>query len=124
MTRTITLIPGDGIGPEITTATVRLIEGAGAVVSWDEQLGGVTALEETGTPLPDATVESMRRTGVALKGPLTTPVGTGFRSINVALRREFDLFANVRPAKTMVPGGRYDDVDIVLIRENTEGLYV
>jgi isocitrate dehydrogenase (NAD+) len=124
MTPTVTLIPGDGIGPEITAAALRMIEAAGATIDWDEQLGGVTALEETGTPLPDATVESMRQTGVALKGPLTTPVGTGFRSVNVALRREFDLYANIRPAKTVVPGGRYEDVDIVLIRENTEGLYV
>ncbi len=124
MTTRITLIRGDGIGPEITDAVVRVLETAGTAIEWDEQLGGVTALEETGTPLPDATVESMRQTRLALKGPLTTPVGTGFRSVNVALRREFDLFANVRPAKTIVPGGRYEDVDIVLVRENTEGLYV
>lgn len=120
----VTLIPGDGIGPEITTAARRVVEAAGVAVSWDEQLAGVAALEDAGTPLPDATVESIRHTGVALKGPLTTPIGTGFRSVNVALRREFGLFANVRPAKTLLPGGRYDDVDIVLVRENTEGLYV
>ena len=124
MTHTVTLIPGDGIGPEITSATRRMLEAAGAAIDWDEQLGGVAALNEVGTPLPDATVESMRRSGVALKGPLTTPVGSGFRSVNVALRKEFDLYANVRPAKTIIPGGRYEDVDIVLIRENTEGLYV
>jgi len=120
----VTLIPGDGIGPEITEATRRAVEATGAAIEWDVQLGGVAALERTGSPLPDATVESVRQTGVALKGPLTTPVGSGFRSVNVALRREFDLYANVRPARTLVPGGRYDDVDIVLVRENTEGLYV
>jgi isocitrate dehydrogenase (NAD+) len=81
-------------------------------------------VDETGTPLPDATIESIRQTRLALKGPLTTPVGTGFRSVNVALRKEFDLYANVRPTKSIVPGGRYDGVDIVLIRENTEGLYI
>jgi isocitrate dehydrogenase (NAD+) len=84
----------------------------------------MAALEETGDPLPDATLESVRQHRVVLKGPLTTPVGTGFRSVNVALRKEFDLYANVRPAKTLLPGGRYDNVDIVLVRENTEGLYV
>jgi isocitrate dehydrogenase (NAD+) len=84
----------------------------------------MAAMDEAGTPLPDSTVESIRRTQVALKGPLTTPVGTGFRSVNVALRKEFDLYANVRPAKTILPGGRYDHVDIVLVRENTEGLYI
>jgi isocitrate dehydrogenase (NAD+) len=83
----------------------------------------MTAMQEEGTPLPDATLESLRSTRLGLKGPLTTPVGSGFRSVNVALRKEFDLYANVRPAKTLVPGGRYDGVDIVLIRENTEGLY-
>ena len=123
-THSVTLISGDGIGPEITAATRRVVDAAGVTIDWDEQLAGVTALEEVGTPLPDATIESMRRTGVALKGPLTTPVGGGFRSVNVALRREFDLYANVRPAKTLIRGGRYDDVDIVLVRENTEGLYV
>lgn len=122
-THSVTLISGDGIGPEITAATRRVVDAAGVTIDWDEQLAGVTALEEVGTPLPDATIESMRRTGVALKGPLTTPVGGGFRSVNVALRREFDLYANVRPAKTLIRGGRYDDVDIVLVRENTEGLY-
>ncbi len=120
----VTLIPGDGIGPEITAATLRVIEAAGVLIDWDEQLGGVAALHEAGTPLPDATVASIRETTAALKGPLTTPVGTGFRSVNVALRREFDLYANVRPAASILPGGRYENVDIVLVRENTEGLYV
>lgn len=119
-----TLIRGDGIGPEIMEATLSVLEAAGTRLEWDEQLAGVAAVEEAGTPLPDGTVESIRRTGVALKGPLTTPVGTGFRSVNVALRREFDLFANVRPARSLLPEGRYQQVDIVLVRENTEGLYV
>jgi len=120
----VTLIRGDGIGPEITAAALSVLEAAGVGIDWDEQLAGVAAMEETGTPLPDATVESIRQTRVALKGPLTTPVGTGFRSVNVALRKEFDLYANVRPAKSVLPGGRYDHVDIVLVRENTEGLYI
>jgi isocitrate dehydrogenase (NAD+) len=124
VTRPATLIRGDGIGPEIMEATLAVLATAGASFDWDEQLGGVAAVNEAGTPLPDATVESIRRTRLALKGPLTTPVGTGFRSVNVALRREFDLYANVRPTVSIVPGGRYDGVDIVLVRENTEGLYV
>jgi isocitrate dehydrogenase (NAD+) len=121
---TVTLIPGDGIGPEITAAVVRVLGEAGTGLCWDRQLGGVAAFEATGDPLPDATLESVQRNRVVLKGPLTTPVGTGFRSVNVALRREFDLYANVRPVRTILPGGRYDDVDIVLVRENTEGLYI
>jgi isocitrate dehydrogenase (NAD+) len=122
--RRVTLIPGDGIGPEITEAVLRVLNVAGVAIEWDEQTAGVAALESTGSPLPDATVESFGRCGVALKGPLTTPVGSGFRSVNVALRREFDLYANVRPAKTILRGGRFEDVDIVLVRENTEGLYI
>ncbi len=124
MSKVVTLIPGDGIGPEITEATVRVLDAAGADIEWDEQIAGVTAIEAAQAPLPEATLESIRQTKVALKGPLTTPVGVGFRSINVALRKEFDLYANVRPALTIMPGGRYDDIDLVLIRENTEGLYV
>ena len=123
-THSVTVIPGDGIGPEITAATLEVLKAAGVSLDIDEQLAGVSALEQAGDPLPDATIESIRKTRLALKGPLTTPVGTGFRSVNVALRKEFDLYANVRPAATIVPGGRYEDVDIVLIRENTEGLYV
>ena len=84
----------------------------------------MAAVEATGTPLPDATVESIRKNALALKGPLTTPVGTGFRSVNVGLRKEFELYANVRPARTIVPGGRFENVDIVLVRENLEGLYI
>jgi isocitrate dehydrogenase (NAD+) len=124
MSAHVTLIPGDGIGPSITAATVGILEAAGAQVSWDERLAGVAAVETHHTPIPEETLESVRRTRVSLKGPLTTPVGTGFRSINVALRKEFDLYANVRPALTLQSGGRYDDIDLVLIRENTEGLYV
>ncbi len=124
MSRVVTLIRGDGIGPEIAAAAVRILAEAGADLAWDEQLGGMAALAEAGDPLPDATLESIRQRRLVLKGPLTTPVGTGFRSVNVALRREFDLFANVRPAQTIVPGGRYDDIDLVLVRENTEGLYI
>ncbi len=124
MTYDVTLIPGDGIGPEITAQTVKVLEATGLGFNWDEELAGVAAVDATGTPLPDATVESIRKNGLALKGPLATPVGTGFRSVNVGLRKEFELFANVRPAKTIVPGGRFSDVDIVLVRENLEGLYI
>lgn len=122
--RKVTLIPGDGIGPAITEATVRVLEAAGADIEWERHLAGVAGVEASGSPLPEETLESIRRTSVALKGPLTTPIGVGFRSVNVALRKEFDLYANVRPARTIVPGGRYDNIDLVLIRENTEGLYV
>ena len=124
MTYYATLIPGDGIGPEITAETVKVLKATGVSFEWDEQLAGVTAVDATGTPLPDATIESIRHRKLALKGPLTTPVGTGFRSVNVALRKEFELFANIRPARSFVPGGRFTNVDIVLIRENLEGLYV
>lgn len=108
----------------MTAATVKILDAAGARIEWDRQVAGVAALDAKLPPLPTETLDSIRRTRVALKGPLTTPVGTGFRSINVALRKEFDLYANVRPARTLMPGGRYEDVDLVLIRENTEGLYV
>jgi isocitrate dehydrogenase (NAD+) len=124
MTRTVTLIPGDGIGPDITKATLAVLEAAGVAIDWDEQLAGVAAVDKHHTPIPDQTLQSIRTNKIALKGPLTTPVGTGFRSVNVALRKEFDLYANVRPAETLVDGGRYRDIDLVLIRENTEGLYV
>ncbi len=124
MAKTITVIPGDGIGPEVTEATRTILEAAGAEVEWEEQVAGLSGLEQLKSPLPDVTLDSIRRNGVCLKGPLTTPLGTGFRSINVAIRKTFDLYANVRPALSMVPGGRYEDIDLVLIRENTEGLYV
>ena len=122
--REVTLIPGDGIGPDITDATVRLLEAAGAPLTWDRQIAGMAAVKAHGDPLPEATLESIRRTTLALKGPLETPVGKGFRSINVALRKEFDLYANLRPAKSVLPGHRFQGIDIVLVRENTEGLYV
>ncbi len=124
MSRTVTLIPGDGIGPSITEATVRLLDAAGADIVWDRQLAGAAAVAAVNDPIPEATLDSIRRTKLALKGPLETAVGTGFRSINVALRQTFDLYANVRPAKTVLTGLRFSDVDIVLVRENTEGLYI
>ncbi|MGH7637858.1 MAG: isocitrate/isopropylmalate dehydrogenase family protein, partial [Gemmatimonadaceae bacterium] len=120
----VTLIPGDGIGPSITAATVRILEASGAEIEWDHQVAGMAAVARYGDPIPDETLDSIKRTRLALKGPLETPVGEGFRSINVALRKTFDLYANVRPAYSIVPGGRYENLDIVLIRENTEGLYV
>jgi isocitrate dehydrogenase (NAD+) len=120
----VTLISGDGIGPSISSATVRVLEAAGADISWDVQFAGQAGVAKYGDPIPEQTLDSIKRTRIALKGPLETPVGEGFRSINVALRKTFDLYANVRPAHTIVPGGRYDDIDLVLVRENTEGLYV
>ncbi|MES2305725.1 MAG: isocitrate/isopropylmalate family dehydrogenase [Gemmatimonadota bacterium] len=120
----VTLIPGDGIGPEIADATIKVLAATGIEFHWDRQLGGMAAVDATGDPLPPATLESIRRTRLALKGPLTTPVGEGFRSVNVALRKEFELFANVRPAKVIIPGGRFEHVDIVLVRENLQGLYI
>ncbi len=124
MTRTVTVIPGDGIGPEVMDATFEVLGAAAADLEYDTQLAGLAAIDAVQTPLPHATLDSIRRSGLALKGPLTTPSGSGFRSINVALRKEFDLYANVRPVLTILPGGRYEDIDLVLIRENTEGLYV
>lgn len=124
MSYTATLIRGDGIGPEITAETVKVLAATGVEFDWDEQIGGMAAVQAVGTPVPDATLESIHHHRLALKGPLTTPVGKGFRSVNVALRKEFKLFANVRPTKTLIPGGRFEDVDLVLVRENLEGLYV
>jgi isocitrate dehydrogenase (NAD+) len=118
------LIAGDGIGPEITAAVVEVLDALSAPFVWDIQKGGMAALEEYGDPLPKATIDSIRRTRLALKGPLTTPVGGGYRSVNVRLREEFGLYANLRPIRTMLPGGRYEDIDLVLVRENLEGLYV
>src|SRR5919107_2860865 len=119
-----TLIPGDGIGPEITEAVVGILDALGAPFAWDRQVGGMAAIKEGGDPLPPSLIDSIRRTKLALKGPLTTPVGGGFRSINVRLREEFGLYANLRPVRSMVPGGRFDEIDIVLVRENLGGLYV
>jgi isocitrate dehydrogenase (NAD+) len=120
----ITLIPGDGIGPEITTAMCKVIEACGVDIEWRVQNGGASVMEKEGTPLPQALLDSIAETKVAIKGPLTTPVGAGFRSINVALRKHFDLYINLRPALSIPgTGARYDDVDIVIFRENTEDLY-
>lgn len=119
-----TLIAGDGIGPEVVAATVRVLEATGVVIHWDTQMAGVMAIATEGSPLPDKTIASIRSNGLALKGPTTTPVGGGHASINVALRKSLDLYANVRPVKTL-PGvkSRYEGVDLVVIRENTEDLY-
>jgi isocitrate dehydrogenase (NAD+) len=124
MAHRVTLIPGDGTGPELTEATRRVLEATGVEFDWDVRQAGVEVMEEEGTPLPQETLESIKRNGVALKGPITTPIGTGFRSVNVALRHELELYACVRPCKHY-PGvrSRYEDVDVVVIRENTEDLY-
>ncbi|EIC31539.1 MULTISPECIES: isocitrate/isopropylmalate dehydrogenase family protein [Methylomicrobium] len=120
----VTLIKGDGIGPSIMDEAVKVIDASGAKIQWEEAHAGLGAHEKFGTPLPDATMASFDKTRVAFKGPLTTIVGTGFRSINVALRQKYELYANVRPAKSWAGvKTRYDDVDIVIVRENTEGLY-
>ena len=123
MAHTVTLIPGDGIGPGISAAPLRVLEAVGAPLIWDEQLAGLAATERGLDPLPATTLASIESHRLALKGPLTTPIGSGFRSINVALRKHFDLYANVRPAKTILPNPRYPDLDLVIVRENTEGLY-
>ena len=124
MTHTITFIPGDGTGPEIAEATRRVLEATGVPIEWEVQEAGTDVMEREGTPLPDRVIESIRRNKVAIKGPVTTPVGTGFRSVNVAMRKTLNLYACVRPCKTY-PGvrTRYDNVDIVIVRENTEDLY-
>lgn len=124
MSYKVTLIPGDGSGPEVIAAAKRVVEATGVAIEWEQAEAGAAMIEKYGTPLPDETIESIRRNGVALKGPVTTPVGTGFRSVNVAMRKIFDLYANVRPAKTY-PGviSRYDNIDLVVVRENTEDLY-
>ena len=119
-----TLIPGDGIGPEIMEATVMVLDALRAPFAWEVHKAGMSGVEAFGDPLPQTTLDSIRRTRLALKGPLTTPVGGGYRSSNVRLREEFHLYANVRPALTLVPGGRYENIDVVLVRENLEGLYV
>jgi isocitrate dehydrogenase (NAD+) len=119
-----TLIPGDGIGPEIVDATLAALEALEAPFQWDRQSAGLEGVKTAGDPLPAATVASIRRTRVALKGPLETPSGGGYRSSNVRLREEFQLYANLRPALTIVPGGRYDNIDLVVVRENLEGLYI
>lgn len=120
----VTLIPGDGIGPSIAEATERVVEAAGVTIHWDRVEAGMSAIDKHRDPLPLNVIESIKSNGVALKGPLTTPVGSGFRSVNVALRKEFDLYSNVRPAHSFegVPA-RYKDIDIVIVRENTEEFY-
>ena len=120
----ITLIRGDGTGPEIVAATLDVLAATGVKIAWEEAIAGESALEECGTALPEETLLSLRKTRVGLKGPLTTPIGSGFRSINVALRRALDLYVNLRPAKSY-PGVRspYRDIDLVVVRENTEDLY-
>src|SRR6266851_6743175 len=124
MSYAVTLIPGDGTGPEITEATRRVLEATGIQFAWDLHQAGSEMLEKYGTVLPDEVIESIKRTGVGLKGPITTPVGKGFRSANVALRKNLDLYANLRPAKSY-PGlrSRYENIDLIIVRENTEDLY-
>ncbi len=124
MAHKVTLIPGDGIGPEITESVVRVIEAAGVDIEWDRQMAGIPAVQEYGVSVPDQCLDSIKENKVALKGPLTTLVGKGFRSANVTLRRKLDLYVNLRPVKTIggVPS-RFDKVDLVIVRENTEDLY-
>jgi isocitrate dehydrogenase (NAD+) len=124
MPHAVTLVPGDGTGPELTEAARRVLEATGVEFTWDVRQAGVDVMESAGTPLPPETLASIKQNGVALKGPITTPIGTGFRSVNVALRHELGLYACVRPCKTY-PGvrSRYDAVDLVVVRENTEDLY-
>lgn len=126
MSKTIaaTLIPGDGIGPEIVDATLAALDALGAPFEWDRQIAGLGGVQAAGDPLPKATLDSIRRTRLALKGPLETPSGGGYRSSNVRLREEFQLYANLRPARTIIPGGRFDKIDLVVVRENLEGLYI
>jgi isocitrate dehydrogenase (NAD+) len=124
MAHRVTFIPGDGVGPELSEATRRVLEGSGVEFDWDVQEAGADVIEKFGTPLPDPVLESIRANGVAIKGPLTTPIGTGFRSVNVALRKELDLFACLRPCKWYQGvRSRYENVDLVIVRENHEDLY-
>jgi len=124
MTHTITLIPGDGIGPEVTEAVLRILDAAGVSIAWERHVAGVQAFERTGTALPVELIESIRANKVALKGPVTTPIAEGFTSVNVGLRKALDLYANLRPVSNL-PGvpARYQNVDLVIVRENTEDLY-
>ncbi len=121
---TVTLIRGDGVGPEISEATLTILDATGVKITWEEAIAGQEALEKYGTPLPESAVASIKKNGVGLKGPLTTPIGSGFRSVNVALRKELDLFVNLRPARSY-PGVKspFNDIDLVVVRENTEDLY-
>lgn len=119
-----TLIAGDGIGPEIVEATVAVLDALGAPFRWDRQVAGLEGVKLAGDPLPTATLDSIKRTRLALKGPLETPSGGGYRSSNVRLRETFKLYANLRPARTLIPGGRFENIDLVVVRENLEGLYI
>lgn len=119
-----TLIPGDGIGPEVTRAVVAVLDATGLEIDWETMQAGAAVAEEAGTPLPDAVLDSIRRNRIALKGPVTTPVGRGFRSVNVTLRKKLNLYANLRPVKSFLGiKSPWSDVDVVVVRENTEGLY-
>ena len=122
--QTVTLIPGDGIGPEITEAVVKILKNSGAEIEWDIQSAGADVAEKEGTPLPDRVIESIKKNKVALKAPVTTPIGKGFRSVNVQLRKALDLYSNLRPCKS-IDGikTRYENVDLIIVRENTEDLY-
>jgi isocitrate dehydrogenase (NAD+) len=122
--KTITLLPGDGIGPEVMAAAIRVIEAAGARFEWESHLAGSEALARTGDPLPREVIDSIERNAIALKGPVTTPIGKGFQSVNVRLRRTLELYANLRPVRSL-PGvpSRFENIDLVVVRENTEGLY-
>ncbi len=124
MSYTVTLICGDGSGPEVIAAAKKVIEATGVPITWEVAEAGAAMIEKYGTPLPDETIASIRKNGVALKGPVATPIGTGFRSVNVAMRKTFDLYANVRPAKTHagIPS-KFENIDLVVVRENTEDLY-
>jgi len=124
VTHTVTLIPGDGIGPEVTEAVLRILDASGVSIEWERHVAGVEAVERAGSPLPRDLIESIRRTKVALKGPVTTPIAEGFTSVNVGLRKALDLYANLRPVRNL-PGvsSRFTDVDLVIVRENTEDLY-
>jgi isocitrate dehydrogenase (NAD+) len=119
-----TLIAGDGIGPEIVASAVAVLDALGSPFEWDTQAAGLGSIKTAGDPLPAAALDSIRRNRLALKGPLETPSGGGYRSVNVRLREEFQLFANLRPARTLIPGGRFDKIDLVVVRENLEGLYI
>src|SRR3954452_5095384 len=124
MAHRVTLIPGDGTGPELVDATRRVLEATGVALDWDEQPAGVDVYEEEGTPFPDRTLDSIKANGVGIKGPTTTPVGSGFRSVNVLLRKELDLYSCIRPCKAYAGvRTRFPETDIVIVRENTEDLY-
>src|SRR6059036_2457927 len=124
MAHRVTLIPGDGIGPEVSAAVLRIIEAVGVEIEWERFIVGGHAQDLAGSSLPDEVIESVRRNGIALKGPVATPIGSGFESVNVRLRKTLDLYANLRPVRNL-PGvpSRFSDVDLVIVRENTEGLY-